>query len=479
MDKHHRRPDAAVHPGYRRQVRGRLGAGAYSGDVSILRRFEPRVAEMVANEWAARYADRVILNCQIEAAGQQVVRDGTTTRGIVTPQGIIRCGQVVEASYTGDVLRAAGISWTWTREAASAAEPYGGWKLSYGYRATGVDMTGIPPAAFEKFGARVVSGISDLSLPATGSAVPGVMGYNIRNIMTDAPDRIRFEDLRPADYDRERYLLPFAVSVRFSNDQAIQDVIGFQDEEAGSLPNYAGDGSAIFNSNSAGVYNTNILAQDYPIATWARRREIERDVVNYNLGLYYFFATDSIVPESIRASFAAWGLSPREWIGSRYGTGVPHKVYDRQTIRMVNDAVMTEADVKVSYTAGAVPDPIGLFNYFIDRKVFNFVAWNTSGNLWTLAEEGGGVPNHDTATYAIPLRILLPRAAEATNVTVAWCVAVTDHVWSSLRMELNGGIQGEAAGVVAALAARRGVPVQSIPYADVRAALRSLGVTIR
>ena len=95
-----------------------------------------------------------------------------------------------------------------------------------------------------------------------------------------------------------------------------------------------------------------------------------------------------------------------------------------------------------------------------------------------VATDEGIVSHGIPRPYGISMRAVIPRATEASNLTVATCVSSSHVAWSSLRMEPVFMMLGQATGVVGALARRQGTAVQELPYPAVAAALRATGLYV-
>src|ERR1017187_7028465 len=131
---------------------------------------------------------------------------------------------------------------------------------------------------------------------------------------------------------------------------------------------------------------------------------------------------------------------------------------------MVGEYVMSQKDIQ---TELAKPDPIGMGSYN-----------SHSLNLQRAVNEDGFVRNERAMQvavepYQIPYRVLLPRKNEIQNLLVPVCLSATPVASSTLRMEPQYMILGQAAGVAAAMAIRGGLAVQDI---DTAALTRTLEI---
>jgi hypothetical protein len=77
--------------------------------------------------------------------------------------------------------------------------------------------------------------------------------------------------------------------------------------------------------------------------------------------------------------------------------------------------------------------------------------------------------------YQIPYRVMLPKASEATNLVVPVCFSASHVAYSSLRMEPQYMIIGQAAGVAVAMAVKEAKAVQQIDTAALTRTLRDDG----
>ena len=73
--------------------------------------------------------------------------------------------------------------------------------------------------------------------------------------------------------------------------------------------------------------------------------------------------------------------------------------------------------------------------------------------------------------YHVPYRSITPSASECTNLLVPVALSATHVAYSSIRVEPTWMAIGQSAGIAAALAAKAGVSVQALEYAQLRARL--------
>jgi len=133
---------------------------------------------------------------------------------------------------------------------------------------------------------------------------------------------------------------------------------------------------------------------------------------------------------------------------------------------MVGEYVMSQKDIQTDLTK---PDVIGMGSYNSD-----------SHNIQRLATADGAVENEGdmqvgVTPYQIPFRMILPKRSQAANLLVPVPFSASHVAYSTLRMEPQYMIIGQAAGVAAAMALKAGKPVQDVDAAALSAKLKSQG----
>lgn len=136
---------------------------------------------------------------------------------------------------------------------------------------------------------------------------------------------------------------------------------------------------------------------------------------------------------------------------------------------MVGDFVMTQRDLQTALTK---PDPVGVGSYNSD-----------SHNVERIVTPQGFVRNEGdmqvpVQPYQIPYRIMLPKRSQARNLLVPVAFSASHVAYSSVRMEPQYMILGQAAGVAARLAIDSGKPVQDVDTATLAAKLRARGAVM-
>lgn len=402
-------------------------------------RFEPHVGEQILRTMLQDAGVDLRVHERLKQHGG-VAKFGNRIVSITTEDGTIwRAKVFADASYEGDLMAAAGVSYTWGREGTA----------QYGESLAGVRAAS-PGHQFKfklsAFGAdgKLLPEINAGPPASAGSGDRMIQAYNFRLILTQNPrNRVPFP--QPANYDPHNYQLLANYIHGFM--QAYGRVPRFNELTIQiGIPGRKAD----FNNN--GPFSTDYIGKswNYPNASYAERDAIWQDHANYTKGFFYFLAHDPQVPAQLRNQVNTWGLAKDEFTDTH---NWPSQLYVRESRRMIGGFVMTQKDVQTDRTK---PDAIGMGSYNID-----------SHHVERVAMPDGKVQNEgDTEVpvqpYQIPYRVLLPKREQANNLLVPVCVSASHVAYSSLRMEPQYMILGQAAGVAASLAVREDVAVQDI-----------------
>jgi hypothetical protein len=361
----------------------------------------------------------------------------------------------IDSSYEGDLMAQAGVTFTYGREGSSQyQESLAGVRDRTPFHQFLVDLSpyGADGALLPEISAR--------HLPPPGSADQAVQAYNYRMCLSDVPEnRVPFAP--PAGYDPRRYaLLARLLQAREKAEgraPALNSLL-----KVDRIPNGKTD------VNNQGPFSTDFIggSWDYPNASYARRAEIWQEHKDYDQGFFYFLATDPQVPAGLREEMNRWGLCKDEFTDTG---NWPRQLYIRESRRMVGEYVMVQKDLQTDLTK---PDPIGMGSYNSD-----------SHNVERIVGPDGFVRNEGDMQvgvnpYQIPYRIILPKAAEATNLLVPVAFSATHVAYSSVRMEPQYMILGQAAGVAAKLALSGGTTVQGIPVGTLVDTLKKQGAVL-
>lgn len=435
--------NSAAIGGLSRQFYDRIGAH-YGTAVQFT--FEPHVAEQVFEDWLAETGVTVYREEHLH----EVHRQGTVIREIVMESGrTFRSGAYVDATYEGDLMARAGITYTVGREGnAVYGETWNGYHVSTNhqfrvpvdpYRTPGDPASGLLP------------GISAAPPGTTGAGDRRVQAYDFRLCLTRAADRLPFP--QPPGYDPARYEL----LLRYLQ-AGVWDVFGNNQ----TMPN----GKSDLNNNGAVATDDIGAADGWPEGDYHERERIFQEHVAYQQGLLYFLANEPQVPASVRSAVSSWGLPRDEFTDT---SGWSHELYVREARRMVSDYVITEHDCSGRAVAA---DSVGLASYTMDSHNCERIV--IDGHPSNEGNVEVGVP----APYPLSYQAIVPRAGECANLLVPAAVSASHIGYGSVRMEPVFMILGQAAGTAAAQAVAAGAAVQRIDYTALRAQLLADGALL-
>ena len=402
-------------------------------DVAGQANFRPSTAEQQFLDMLKEAGVEYHLLCHLD----KVEKDGTRIKALVMEDGLrVEAAQFIDATYEGDLLPRAGVSYTYGREANSQyGETYNGirplGKGGHNWPAK-VDPYIVPGDPSSGLLPRVVA---ETGVP--GEADKTIQAFCFRMRLVKDDDRIAFP--KPAVYDEQQYELLARLF------------------ETGADPT---PGWSIDTNNHhlfKGAYFIDFVGGNYswPDADWSTREQIFQDHANYQIGVLYFLTHSPRIPEKWRAYFQQFGLPRDEY---QRTSGWTHQLYIREGRRMVSDYVMTQHNCQ----GREVPeDSVGLASYNMDSHHCQM------GVLDGAVENEGNV-EIGVNPYPLSYRAITPKASECTNLLVPVALSSTHIAFGSIRMEPVFMILGQSAATAACQAMDAKVDVQAVDYAKLR-----------
>ncbi len=405
---------------------------------------EPHVAEQIFREWLKEAGVEVLHG---ERLGQVLHGNGRIHEIVMLSGRRFTAGVFIDASYEGDLMARAGVEYTYGREGTE----------QYGESLAGVRDY----CQYHQFAAKVEPrDANGKLLPLVTGDDPGkpgaadrkVQAYNFRLCLCSRKDnQVPFP--KPEGYDPARYEL-LARYLAAKPDLKLNQLI--------HIVPMPGDKTDL---NNNGAISTDFIggSWDYPEANYAERKRIWNEHIKYQQGFFYFLANDPAVPAHIRDELNTWGLAKDEFVDTGHW---PNQLYIREARRMVGEYVVRQADLQ---TDRAKADSIGMGSYNSDSHHVQRVATPDGG---VLNEGDMQVP---VRPYEIPLRAILPKADQCRNLIVPVCFSASHVAYSSMRMEPQYMIMGQAAGLTAVQTLSRKVDVQAVDVPDLQEQLRADG----
>jgi hypothetical protein len=405
--------------------------------------FEPHVAEGIFKALIDEAKVPVVYGERLDLKNG-VLKKGARIAAITMESGRVFRGKMfIDATYEGDLMAKAGVSYAIGRESNS----------KYGETLNGVQTKRAYSHQFEK----PVDPYLKPGEPSSG-LLPGLHGdwpgeegegdhrvqaYNFRLCLTDIQDnKIPFP--KPQEYNALRYEL----LLRYY--EAGYDKIPWI---RSMMPNRKTD-----INNRHGFSSDNIGANyGYPDGDYAARKKIIAEHISYQKGLMWTLANNPRVPEQIRREVSQWGLARDEFVDNG---NWPYQLYVREARRMVSDYVMTEQNCRGLRIA---PDPVGLGAYGMD-----------SHNTQRYVDKKGHVRNEGDIQvggfkpYLISYRSIVPKQEQCSNLFIPVCLSASHIAFGSIRMEPVFMVLGQSAASAACLAIDDDVSVQQLDYGKLR-----------
>ena len=419
---------------------------AARGKDTKLWRFEPHVAEAVWDAWVQEASVTVLRGHRLKEK-KGVTREGTRIVALHFENGAeVRAKVFLDATYEGDLLAFAGVSFAVGREGnAKYGETNNGIRTDTTHKQHDKPIDPYVIPGDPKSG--VIYGVQDVPLGEHGAADESIQGYCFRlNLTRDPANRIPIE--KPAGYD----------SAHYEMQRRYLAAGGVISPPSAALPNGKTD-PGTWHSLAGNFTGWN---HRYPIASYAEREELLRVSREHIQGLYWFMAHEEAVPVKQREAWAVWGLCKDEFTDNG---GWPRAFYVRNGRRMVGDFVLTEAHLR-KVKPEPVNDSVGLIWWPPDFHSTRCMikdgrVWN-EGAVFNVSKEPDWIP------CGIPYRSLVPKASECTNLLSPTCPSSSYVAYGAYRIEFTFMVAGQSAATAAAMALEAQIPVQKVDYARLR-----------
>jgi hypothetical protein len=405
--------------------------------------FEPHIATAVYGAMLHEAKIPVVLGQRLDLA-KGVMKDGKRITSITMESGETYRGKVfIDATYEGDLMAKAGVSYHVGREA----------NATYDETLNGVEVRHSTKHQFVKKVDPFVKPGDPSSglLPRVHAGPPGtdgegdqrVQAYNFRLCATDRAENRRPWP-KPDGYDERQYELLLR-NFEAGDDRIPWNPVLMPNRKTDSNNNYA------FSTDDMG------MNYDYPDGDYATRAKIWQEHLDYTKGLMWTLANHPRVPEKVRKHFQTWGLAKDEFTDN---DNWPTQLYIREARRLVGEYVMVEQNCRGRRVA---EDSVGLAAYGMDsHNIQRYVTADGSVLNEGDVQVGGFSP------YPISYRAIVPKAAECTNLLVPVCLSASHIGYGSIRMEPVFMVLGQSAATAAAMALDGGVDVQQVEYTRLR-----------
>src|SRR5579862_3480863 len=400
--------------------------GQYYGSTNPVYWFEPHVAEQTFSQMLSEAQVSIYTN---ELLASVAMSNQVIAQMIMASGNVYRAKEYIDTTYEGDLMAAAGVSFTVGREGTNV----------YGESLAGVQT----PTHSYSYSPYVVPGNTNSGLlPLVQSGGPGTPGqgdnkvqcYNFRLCLTQVVTN-QIPITAPTNYSPSNYALfsnYIAAFVASQGSANLDPLITIQ----AIIPNGKTD------INADGELSTDYIGYNYtyPTNTYAGRQAIYQAHKDYIAGLLYYLGTATNVPLNVRTNMLSWGYAADEFTDNG---GWPYPMYIREARRMVSDYVMQQGDAQGTRMA---TDSVALASYTLDCHPVARLAYNG------LTQEEGGIGVSVITPYAVSYRSIVPSASQCKNLFSTFALSASHVGFASIRLEPVFMMTSQSAGTAAAFA---------------------------
>jgi hypothetical protein len=416
-------------------------------------RFEAHVAEEVFDEWASEAKVKIIRGARL-VDENPTEKKGSTLTSIRTVSGDTVSAKVfIDATYEGDLLAAAGVTYSVGREG----------NAKYGETLNGIVST-TKHSQFEKKidpykipgdpTSGLIFGVVDEPIGEHGAPSPAIQAFAFRNNFTKDP-ALRIPFAKPDNYHVTKYELVRRYLEAGGNVGAPNPALPNGKTDPGGWHHLTGN-----------MPNWN---HGYPEANHAERQKMLKDSLDYIKGLCWFLANDPDVPDKTRAIWSQWGNSKDEFTDNG---GWPHTFYVRNGRRMVSDFVLVEQHGTKTNTL-PVEDPVAMVWW--PHDLHNARRIVKDGSVWNEGAVFGGT---NWIPFGVAYRSLYPKASECDNLLSPTCPSSSYVAYGAYRIEFTFMAAAQATATAASIAIDADQTIQEVDYGKLRERLLTDGQVI-
>jgi hypothetical protein len=455
--------------------------------------FEPRVFERALHSLldGARTGG---LNVPIywSTGVTKVRKRGATILSFDTQDGRTFTGkQFIDASYEGDLMFRAGVTAIIGREAAgSGSEAYNGYRAN----STGTNGSnhqfGLGGAGGYNIDPYRTAGVSGSGLLNNLDADPGksagvadreLQSYSFRPTLSNSAKMRDAIIAKPTGYNIADYEALLRDLATLATNSKV-DPTHFS-TTTGDFWKISTLVTNIVDANNGGGQSLDWIghSRNYIEADYTTREIIWQGHVSYTQGFLYTLNKgnsgegDSRVPTAVESDWQAFQYDRQSYCDNHPNDAVwwPYQLYIRESRRMVSDYIHNGNDITA--TDGTIPrsvKTVAVASYTADsHHTQRFADLSGTPRVWNTGNFDDTTAGGTDQLSPLPYEIIIPKAGEANNLLVTYCVSATHAAFGSIRMEFPIMTLGQAAGLAAAIAIENSQTVQNVVYSTLRTRL--------